>query len=119
MSFRVEDLRSASDDLVPSFLRSPENATTSNLSHNTIYEFGLIAKGARITNNDGSNNLILRLHNNRATAILIPPNSDFTVSEWFAEIHLEPNATTGDFQLTLEVAQLNEARKIPLGRPRL
>jgi len=114
MSFRVEDLRSASDDLVPSFLRTPENGTLTNISHNTIYEFGLIAKGARITNSDGTNNLILRLHNNRATAIIIPPNSDFNVNEWFAEIHLEPDSGTGSFQLTLEVAKLNEARKIPL-----
>jgi len=119
MSFDVQTLRSASDDNIPSFLRSPEDGTTSAIRHNTIYEFGLIAKGARITNSDGTNNLDLRLHNNRATIIPIPPNSDFLVNEWFAEIHLEPDGTTGSFQLILEVAKLNEARKIALGRPRL
>jgi len=118
MSFNVEELKSASDDNVPSFLRSAEVGTTSNISHNTIYEFGKIGKGARIVNQDGSNNLIFRLHNNRATAQIIPPNSELIINEWFAEIFIEPNATDGNFQLTLELASLNEARKIPLGRPR-
>jgi len=112
MSFDVQTLRSASDDLIPSFLRSPESATTTAIRHNTIYEFGLIGKGAQITNNDAVNNLDLRLHNNRATIQVIPPASDFRVNEWFAEIHLEPDGTTGNFQLVLEVAKLDEARKL-------
>jgi len=118
MSFNVEELRSASDDLVPSFLRSPEVGTTSDIAHNTIYEFGKIGKGARIVNLDSVNALVVRLHNNRATPQSIPVNSEFQVNEWFAEIHVEPDGTTGSFQLTLELATLNEARKIPLGRPR-
>jgi len=107
MSFNVEELKSASDDNVPSFLRSPEVGTTSNISHNTIYEFGKIAKGARVVNLDSANALVLRLHNNRAVAQSIPVNSEFLISEWFAEIHLEPDGTTGTFQLTLELATLN------------
>jgi len=112
MSFDVQTLRSASDDLIPSFLRQAENGTTTAIRHNTIYEFGLIGKGAQITNNDTVNNLDLRVHNNRAPIITIPPASDFRVNEWFAEIHLEPDGTTGNFQLILEVAKLNEARKV-------
>jgi len=119
MSFNVETLRSASDDLVPSFLRAVEVGTTSAIRHNTIYEFGKIGKGARIVNLDSQNNLNVRLHNNRATVQAIPVNSEFLITEWFAEIHCEPNATTGTFQLTLELADLNEARKIRLGRPRV
>jgi len=111
MSFNVQTLKSASDDLIPSFLRTPENGTTTAIRHNTLYEFGLIGKGARIVNNDSTNSLTVRLHNPQATAQIIPPSSDFIVSEWFAEIHCEPDATTGDFQLTIEVANLNEARK--------
>jgi len=111
MSFNVQTLKSASDDLVPSFLRAAEVGTTSAIRHNTIYEFGLIGKGARIVNLDAINELIVRLHNPRGTAQAIPPASEFSVNEWFSEIHCEPDGTTGTFQLTLELAQLNEARK--------
>jgi len=112
MSFNVELLKSASDDLVPSFLRSAEIGTTTAVRHNTIYEFGKIGKGARIVNLDAINELIVRLHNPRGTAQAIPPASEFSVNEWFAEIHCEPDGTTGTFQLTLELANLNEARKV-------
>jgi len=116
MSFNVETLRSASDDLIPSFLRSAEVGTTSAIRHNTIYEFGKIGKGARIVNQDSSNNLTVRLHNPLATAQIIPPSSEFIINEWFAEIHCEPDATTGSFQLTLELANIDEARKLRTGR---
>jgi len=111
MSFNVELLKSATDDQIPSFLRSPEIGTTSAIRHNTIYEFGKIGKGARIVNNDSLNDLIVRLHNPQATAQIVPPSSEFIIEEWFAEIHCEPDGTTGTFQLTLEVANLIEARK--------
>jgi len=111
MSFNVETLKSASDDNVPSFLRTPEAGTTSAIRHNTIFEFGKLGKGARVTNNDSLNNLTVRLHNPNATAQIVPPNSDFIVNEWFAEIHVEPDAVTGDFQVTIEVATLKDALK--------
>jgi len=111
MSFNVQDLKSASDDLIPSFLREAENGTTTAIRHNTIYEFGLIGKGARIINNDSANNLDVRLHNPRGTVLVIPPNSELVINEWFAEIHCEPDAVTGNFQLTIELADLREARK--------
>ena len=112
MSFNVETLKSASDDNVPSFLRTHENGKTASIRPNTIYEFGLMGKGARVVNNDAAANLIVRLHNPRATAIIVPPSTDLVISEWFAEIHCEPNASTGDFQLTLEVATIQDARKL-------
>ena len=111
MSFNVKSLKSASDDRIPSFLRTPENGTTTAIRHNIIYEFGKIGKGARIVNNDPSNNLDLRLHNPRATIQVIPPSSELIIEEWFAEIHCEPDATTGNFQLTLEVASLKDAKR--------
>jgi len=111
MSFNVELLKSASDDLIPSFLRSPEVGTTSAIRHNTIYEFGKIGKGARIVNLDAVNALTVRLHNPLATAQVIPVSSELVIQEWFAEIHCEPDGTTGTFQLTLELANLNEAKK--------
>jgi len=118
MSFNVEELRSASDDLVPSFLRQPEIGTTTAVRHNTIYEFGKIGKGARIVNLDSVNALVVRVHNPNAPAQSIPVNSELLFNEWFSEIHVEPDGTTGTFQLTLELSNLNEARKIRLGRPR-
>jgi len=119
MSFNVETLRSASDDLIPSFLRAVEVGTTTAIRHNTIYEFGKIGKGARIVNLDPSNELTFRIHNRLATAQVIPVSSEISFNEWFAELHVEPDGTTGTFQLTLELADLNESRKIKLGRPRI
>jgi len=112
MSFNVQTLRSATDDTIPSFLRTPENGTTAAIRHNTIYEFGLIGKGARIINNDSLADLDVRLHNPQATIMVVPPNSELVIEEWFAEIHCEPDAATGAFQLTIELANLNEAKKL-------
>lgn len=112
MSFNVETLRSATDDLIPSFLRAAEVGTTAAIRHNTIYEFGKIGKGARIVNNDSLNDLTVRLHNRFGTAQVVPPSSEFLINEWYAEIHCEPDGTTGTFQLTLELANINEARKL-------
>jgi len=111
MSFNVEKFKSASDNLIPSFLRTPQNGTTTAIRHNTLYEFGLIGKGARVVNNDALNNLDVRLHNPQATIQVIPPNSELIISEWFAEIHCEPDAVTGDFQITIEVARLEDANR--------
>jgi len=112
MSFNVETLRSASDDLIPSFLRAAENGTTTAIRHQTFYEFGKIGKGARIVNNDSLNNLDVRLHDPRATIQVVPPNSELVIQEWFAQIHCEPDGTTGDFQITIELANLAEAQKL-------
>ena len=111
MSFNVQTFNSASDDNVPSFLRTPENGTTTAIRHNTIYQFGLIGKGARIINNDNTNNLDVRLHNPKATIQVVPPSSELVIAEWFAEIHCEPDGTTGNFQLTIEVASLKDAQR--------
>jgi len=111
MSFDVQTLKSATDDNIPSFLRTPEVGTTTAIRHNTLYEFGLIGKGARVVNLDATNELIVRLHNPRATAQAVPPASEFIIEEWFSEIHCEPDGTTGTFQLTLEVADLNNAKQ--------
>jgi len=112
MSFNVQELRSATDDLIPSFLRTPENGTTTAIRHNTLYEFGLIGKGARIINNDASANLDVRLHNPNATIMIVPPSSELVIEEWFSEIHCEPDGTTGNFQLTIEVADLRDASRL-------
>jgi len=111
MSFNVETLKSASDDNIESFLRTPENGTTTAIRHNTMLEFGKIGKGATISNNDSLNNLDVRLHDPLATIRIVPPNSDLVIQEWFAQIHCEPDGTTGDFQLTIELANLRDATR--------
>ena len=102
-SFDVNLLPSATDERIPSFLRQNENGTTSAIRHNTLLEFGLLAKGARIINNDSLNNLEVFLHDRNNTPFVVPPNSEIPIQEWFSEIHLEPDGTTGNFQLTLEL----------------
>jgi len=111
MSFDVRGFKSATDEQVPSFLRTPENGTTSAIRHNTIFEWGLIGKGARIINNDSINNLDVRLHNPQSTIMVVPPSSELVINEWFAEIHCEPDAIDGNFQITIEVAQFQDVKK--------
>ena len=111
MSFNVQEMLSATDDNIPSYLRGPENGTTTAIRHNTLYEWSVIGKGARIINNDTLANLDVRLHNPRATIMIIPPSSELVIEEWFAEIHCEPDGTTGNFQLQIEVATLKDATR--------
>jgi len=112
MSFQVEALRSASDDNVPSFLREAENGTTTAVRHNTLLEWSVLGKGARIINNDATNNLDVRLHSPQGTILVIPPSSELSLNEWFSQIHVEPDGTSGSFQLILEVATMEDARKL-------
>jgi len=111
--FDTGNLRAATNENIPSFLRTPEVGTTSNVSHDTAYEFGLLGKGARIVNLDSLNNLTVRLHDPAATAQIVPPSSEMSVEEWFTIIIVEPNATTGTFQLTLELATKIDATRRP------
>jgi len=110
-AFNVEKLKAATNENVPSFLRAPENGTTSNIAHDTILEFGLLGKGARVTNNDSLADLNVRLHSPTATIIVIPPSSDLNIEEWFNEIHFEPDSSTGNFQFILELANKKDALK--------
>jgi len=110
--FNVATLRAATDETIPSFLREAENGTTAAIRHNTMLEFGLIGKGARVINNDAADNLIIRLHSRQGTALIIPPSSELVIEEWFQEIHAEPDAVTGAFQITLELAETRDARRL-------
>lgn len=102
-------MKSATDDTIPSFLREAENGTTNNINHDTILEFGLIGKGARIINNDSLNDLDVRLHNVLGTILVIPPSSELVINEWFSQIFCQPDGVSGDFQLTLELAAQKDA----------
>ena len=111
MSFNVAVFKSATDDKIESFLREAENGTTTAIRHNTILEWGMIGKGVRAINNDAQNDLIIRLHSRGGTPLVVPPSSELPINEWFAEIHFEPNAVTGDFQIMIEVAEFKDARR--------
>jgi len=110
MSVLPQNLKSATDDNIPSSNREPQGFTTAAVRHDTILEFGLIGKGARIINTDGTNNLTYRLHSNRGIARIIPPSSEILVREWFNQIHIEPDGTTGSGQLELELAKFKDAK---------
>jgi len=110
-AFNVQTLKSATNENVPSFLRAAEVGTTSNILHDTILEFGLLGKGARIVNLDSLNNLTVRLHDAAATPQIVPPSSEMSIEEWFNILICEPDGTTGTFQLTLELATLKDAKR--------
>jgi len=110
LSVLPQNLKSATDDNIPSSNREPQAFTTAAVRHDTIIEFGLIGKGARIINTDGTNNLTYRLHSNRGIARIIPPSAEIRVQEWFNQIHIEPNAVTGQGQLELELAKFKDVK---------
>jgi len=107
----LQNLKSATDDNIPSSNRETQGFTTAAVRIQTIWQFGLIGKGARIINTDGTNNLTYRLHSNTGIARIIPPSSEIQVREWFAQIHIEPDGTTGQGQLELELSTLKDARR--------
>jgi len=111
LSVLPQNLKAANDDRIPSSNREPEAFTTTAVRHDTIIEFGLIGKGARIINTDGTNNLTYRLHSNTGIARIIPPSSEIVIQEWFNQIHVEPDGTTGSGQLELELATFQDARR--------
>lgn len=114
MSVLPQNLKSATDDQIVSSNREPQAFTTTAIRHDTILEFGLIGKGARIINTDGTNNLTYRLHSNRGIARIIPPSSEILIQEWFNQIHVEPDGVTGQGQLELELVQFKDAVRNPI-----
>jgi len=111
-SFNSSELKSASDDLIPSENREPQAFTTAVVRFNTLIQFGKIGKAARIINDDATNDLVYRLHNPAGIARTIPPASEITINEWFAELHIIPDGTTGTGQVELELAFTRDARRL-------
>ena len=71
----------------------------------------MIRKGVRELINDAKNDLLVRIHSRSGTAFIIPTSSELQINEWFSEIHFEPNAVTGDYQIMIEVAQIKDAKR--------
>jgi len=110
-SVTLDGLRSATDDTTISKNTELEDFTTAAVNRHTILQFGKYAKAATIRNRDSSNVLVLRLHSNRAAAINIPVNTEFQVREWFYQIFITPDGTTGNFQLQMELVTPAEAQQ--------
>jgi len=111
LSVLPQNLLSATNDEIPSSNREPEAFTTAAVRHDTLLEFNLIGKAARIINDDSTNNLTYRLHSNRGIARIIPPSAEITVREWFSQLHIEPDGTTGSGQLELELSEIKDVLK--------
>jgi len=109
LSVVPQDLRSATNDSIPSTIREPETIGTAAIAHDTLLQFRGLGKGARIINTDGTNNLVYRLHSNTAIARTIPPSSEILIQEWFTQIFITPDGTTGAGQLELEIAKVSDS----------
>jgi len=109
--FNPETLVSSSDTIIATINREPETVGTANIGHDTLLEWGLIGKGFRLINNDSTNNLGFRLHSNRGILRVVPVSSELVVQEWFSILIIEPDGTTGDGTLELELTTLKDARR--------
>jgi len=113
-SVSLQNLRSVSDQDMPFESREPEDFTTAVVNHSTVLEFAKLCKGAKIINNDATNEVIFRLHSNRGTARSVPVNSEIEVSEWFSDIFITPDAVTGSGQLEMDLVEFDDARRVKL-----
>jgi len=69
----------------------------------------MIGIGARISNLDSTNACVVRLHSKNGTARSIPASTALTINEWFEEIHIEPDGTTGTGTLQVELVETKDA----------
>jgi len=110
-SVDLSNLRSVNDDQMPFESREPENFTTAVLNHSTVLEFAKLCKGAKIINNDATNEVTYRLHSNRGTARFVPVNSEVEIIEWFSDIFIIPDGVTGTGQLEMDLVKFEDARR--------
>jgi len=103
--------RSAASLDIPFETREPEDFTTAQLNHSAVYEFGGVFKGARIVNTDTIANCAVRLHSDRGRIRIIPPSAELTITEWFSDIFITPNAVSGGGTLELDFVKIQDARQ--------
>jgi len=95
-----------------------EDFTTAVLTKLVSMQFGGWGVGAKITNNDGANEVIYRLHTDRGISTTrtddrtVPINSSVTINEWFDVLIIIPDATAGTGQLELDYVTFADARKV-------
>jgi len=105
----VQRLKPASSLELLKESREPEDFTTAAVRHFCSMEFGGWSPGAKITNDDALNTIIVRLHSDRGRARIVPINSELTINEWFDIIHITPDSGTGTGQLELDIVPFKEA----------
>jgi len=105
------NFRSANSLEIPFETREPEDFTTAVVSHSAVLEFGAVFKGARILNNDTIASCAVRLHSARGRIRIIPPSAELTISEWFSDIFVTPNAVSGSGSIELDVVRIEDARQ--------
>jgi len=74
-------------------------------------EFGGWGVGAKITNDDALNTVVVRLHSDQGRARIVPINSELTINEWFDIIIVTPDSGTGSGQLEMDIVRFKEAFK--------
>jgi len=74
-------------------------------------EFGGWGVGAKITNDDSLNTVIVRLHSDQGRARIVPINSDLEINEWFDILIVEPNGVSGSGQIEIDIVPFKEAFK--------
>lgn len=89
----------------------PISFTTTAVRRNFAQENGMIGIGARIDNRDSTNTCTVRLHSRQGTARIIPAGTARIINEWFEEIHVEPNGTTGLGEVQIELVRPEDARR--------
>lgn len=108
-AFLPSKFKSAQNFLISRLNVEPEAFTTAALRHNYQIENNMVGIGARISNLDSTNTCTVRLHSRNGTARTIPESTALTINEWFEEIHIIPNGTTGKGTLQVELVETKDA----------
>lgn len=85
--------------------------TTTAIRRNFALENGLIAKEIRVVNDDTTNACTVRLHSRGGRARTVPASSDVIIRQWVSEIHVEPNAVSGEGLIEVALVRLEDARR--------
>lgn len=107
----AKELKSAQNILISRLNIQPIAFTTTAVRRNFALENNMIGIGARIDNTDSTNECVVRLHSRNGTARTVPASTARVINEWFEEIHVEPNGTTGSGTLQVELVRPEDARR--------
>lgn len=107
----AKNLKSAQNILISRLNIEPISFTTTAIRRNFATELNMIGIQTRITNDDQTNNCVVRLHSPNGAQRIVPPKSSRTINEWFEELHVEPDGTTGTGQIEVELVRPEDARR--------
>jgi len=89
----------------------PINFTTSNVNFFLSMQRGGWGVAAKIINNDSLKPVTFRLHSNRGTGRIVPISSEVTINEWFDILIVEPDGTSGQGQIEIDIVRFAEAKR--------